>query len=71
MAFRWRTDDSTTWNAGLVQFCSFVIFQGISTSIAKEPYIFVIFQGGPDPLPPPDPHMYVFAKSTDVSSGRP
>ena len=24
----------------------FVIFQGIPTSIAKEPYIFVIFQGG-------------------------
>ena len=28
-------------------------FQGIRTSIAKEPYIFVIFQGGPDPLPSP------------------
>ena len=28
---------------------SFVIFQGIRTSIAKEPYIFVIFQGGGDP----------------------
>ena len=25
---------------------SFVIFQGIRTSIAKKPYIFVIFQGG-------------------------
>ena len=25
---------------------SFVIFQGIRTRIAKEPYIFVIFQGG-------------------------
>ena len=24
----------------------FVIFQGIPTSIAKEPYIFIIFQGG-------------------------
>ena len=32
---------------------SFVIFQRIRTSIAKEPYIFVIFQGwGPDPLSP-------------------
>ena len=31
---------------------SFVIFQGILTSIAKKPYNFVIFQGGPDPLPP-------------------
>ena len=45
--------------------CDFVIviFQGIQTSIAKKPYIFVIFQGGrggggPDPLVPPlDPHM--------------
>ena len=55
MAFRWRADDGQTWN-GLD---SFVIFQGIPTSIAKEPYIFVIFQGGPDPLSPPplDPHM--------------
>ena len=38
-----------------------MIFQGIRTSIAKKPYIFVIFQGGwggPDPLfPPLDPHM--------------
>ena len=35
---------------------SFVIFQGIWTSIAKKPYIFVLFQGGrggPDPLFPP------------------
>ena len=41
----------------------FVIFQGIPTSIAKEPYCFVIFQGGggPVPLPPPplDPHMCI------------
>ena len=31
----------------------------IWTSIAKEPYIFVIFQGGVDPLSPPplDPQM--------------
>ena len=35
-----------------------MIFQGILTSIAKIPYIFVIFQGGPDPLSPPlDPPM--------------
>ena len=54
MAYRWRTDDGPTWN-GLG---SFVIFQGIPTSIAKEPYIFVIFQGGPrPPVPPLDPHM--------------
>ena len=34
---------------------SFVIFQGIWTSIAKKPFIFVIFQGwgGPDPLSSP------------------
>ena len=31
---------------------SFVIFQGILTSIAKKPYIFFIFQGDPDPLSP-------------------
>ena len=33
---------------------SFMIFQGIQTSIAKKPYIFVIFQGvgGTDPLSP-------------------
>ena len=38
---------------------SFVIFQGIRTSIPEKPYIFVICQGGPDPLPPPplDPRM--------------
>ena len=32
---------------------SFVIFQGIRTSIAKKPFIFVIFQGGPASSPPP------------------
>ena len=31
---------------------SFVLFQGILTSIAKKPYILVIFMGGPDPLFP-------------------
>ena len=41
---------------------SFMIFQGIWTSIAMKPNIFVIFQGGggggPDPWSPPlDPHM--------------
>ena len=30
---------------------SFGFFQAIRTSIANKPYIFVIFQGGPDPLP--------------------
>ena len=50
MAFRWRADNGPTLYAGL-------FFQGFRTSIAKEPYIFVIFQGGggtggPDPLSP-------------------
>ena len=31
---------------------SFVIFQGYLTSIAKIPYMFAIFEGGPDPLSP-------------------
>ena len=47
MAFHWRADDGPTLNAGFVD----------RSSIAKGPYIFVIFQGGgggPDPL---DPHM--------------
>ena len=48
MAFRWPADDGPTLNAGLVVCC----FQGFQTSIAKKPYIFVIFQGGPDPCPP-------------------
>ena len=48
---------------------SFVIFQGNPTSIAKEPYIFLIFQGrgsGPPALPPPplDPHMLVKTNSS-------
>ena len=39
--------------------CSFVISKGIQTSIAKKPF-FVIFIGGPDPLPPPlHPRMFV------------
>ena len=49
MAFRWRADDGPTLNAGLLA----AIFQGIRACIARKPYIFVVFQGGPDPLPPP------------------
>ena len=37
---------------------SFVIFQGIRTSIAEEPYIFVIFQGV---SVHPDPHLWIRA----------
>ena len=40
---------------------SFVIFQGIRTSISKKPYIFVIFRGGGGwgggPPPPLNPRM--------------
>ena len=68
MAFLWRADDGPTLNAGWLG--SFVIFQGIQTSIAKKPYIFVIFQGGgggggSGPLVPPSgpPHaISVFCK---------
>ena len=41
---------------------SFVIFQGIRTSIAKDPYTLVIFRGGDGsgpPVPPLDPQMYL------------
>ena len=48
MVFRWRADDG--W------LCSFVIFQGIRTSIAKKPFIFCDFigVGGRPPVPPLD-----------------
>ena len=56
--FRWQADDGPTLNACLVA----LIFREIWTSIAKKPYIFVIFfQGGKDPLPPPpsgSAHVY-------------
>ena len=45
MVFRWHADDDLTLNSGLVA----LSFKGIRTSFAKKPYIFVIFQGGPDP----------------------
>ena len=44
---------------------SFVIFQGIRISLAKNPYIFVIVPGGPNPLPPP-PSGPVHAITGDV-----
>ena len=50
MAFRWRPDDD--WLG------SFDFFQGIRTTIAKKPFIFVIFMGGGGsvpPVPPMDP----------------
>ena len=55
MAFRWRANDDPTLNA------SFVIIQGIRTSISQKPYIFVIFPGGggfrPPFTPPQDPRL--------------
>ena len=51
MTFRWRADDDPTLNASLVA----LSFSGMQISIAKTPYIFVIFRGGgggPDPLSP-------------------
>ena len=42
MAFRWLADDGPPLNA----LGSFVTFQGIRTRVAKQPYIFVSFQGG-------------------------
>ena len=53
MAFHCRADDA--WLG------SFMIFQGILTSIAKKPCIFFAFfrvGGGPDPLPPLDLRMF-------------
>ena len=50
MAFRWRAD--VYWPKYECWLGSCVVFQGIRTSIAKKPYIFVNFHGGggPDPL---------------------
>ena len=48
MAFRWWADDGPALNAGSLA----LALQGIRTSTAKKPYIFVIFQvgAGLDPL---------------------
>ena len=50
MPFKWHfdADDGPTLNTGL----KVLWFQGIRTSIAKKPYIFVIFRVSLDPLPP-------------------
>ena len=51
MAFRWRADDGSTLNAGLV-------FRGVRASTAKKACIFEMFRGGgPDPCPPLDPRI--------------
>ena len=43
---------------------SFVLGQGIRTSIAKKPFIFAIFQGGGSgpPVPPLDMHIFMLIK---------
>ena len=43
MAFCWRADNGPKLDAELV---ALWFFKGIRTSIAKKPYIFVIFRGG-------------------------
>ena len=60
MVFQRRADDGPTLNAGLLA----LIFQGFRTSIAKVPYIFVLFSVGggrvrtPCPLPLDPPMTY-------------
>ena len=54
MAFRWRADVGPTLSVGLV---ACLDFQGIRISIAKKPYIFVIFQGGGESGPPAPPTL--------------
>ena len=46
MAFRWRADDGPTLNA------SFVIYRESGPVLLRKP-IFVVYQGGLDPLYPP------------------
>ena len=54
MAFRWRDDGGPSLNG------SFVVLQGIHTSIGKRPYIYCDFSvGGRTPYPPLDPHMFL------------
>ena len=38
---------------------AFVIVQGFRTSIAKKPFSFVVFNGGPDTLPTPSGSVHV------------
>ena len=50
--FKWRLAGRPMMAQHQCWLGSFVNFQGIRTSIAKKHYIFVIFQGCPDPLSP-------------------
>ena len=67
MAFRWYADDGPTLNTGLV---SFVIFQGIWTSIAGNPKFLWFFSWGSDPLSPRSgtAHDHFISTSTKLSS---
>ena len=54
MAFRWRSDDGPTLNAGLVALC---FFRGSEPVLLRNP-IFCDFSGGSGPpVPPLDPHI--------------
>ena len=53
MAFCWSANDDPPLDAGLVALLFFS--GGIGASIAKKPYIFVIFQGVRTPCLPPPP----------------
>ena len=48
MAFRWQADDGPALNAGLV---ALWFLRGSGPVLLRNP-LFVIFQGGPDPLSP-------------------
>ena len=48
LAAWWRADDEPALNTSLVA----AIFQEIRTCIARNPYSFLFFRGGPDPLSP-------------------
>ena len=63
MAFRWRADDGHTLNAGFV---TLWFFHVIRNSIAKKPYIIVIFQWGSGP--PVSPFGFAHEATHGVSS---
>ena len=60
MAFRWRTDNGPTLNAGLVA----AIFQGIRTCIARKYHYFCDFSGGSRP-PAPNP-FWIRTRHQDI-----
>ena len=57
--FKWRFTGVPIMAEHFMLVGSFEIFQGIQTSIAKKPYIFVIFQGGSEPPVPPPPPLWI------------